>query len=54
MLAVEHYLLAGQPRTALRALVANEAASNDAGREATLRWPWTLSRTRWRQLTWSP
>ena len=54
MLAVEHYLLAGQPRTALRALAANEAASNDAGREATLRWAWPPSRTRWRQPTWSP
>ena len=37
MLAVEHYLSAGQPRTALRALATNEPDSNDTGREATIR-----------------
>ena len=37
MESVEHYLRAGQPRTALRALVAAEADSNGAGREATVR-----------------
>ncbi len=34
--AVEHYLRAGQPRTALRVLVAAEADSNGAGQEATV------------------
>ncbi|HTT88872.1 MAG TPA: LuxR C-terminal-related transcriptional regulator, partial [Acidimicrobiales bacterium] len=36
-LAFEHFLLAGQPRTALRLLAANEAELYDTGREATIK-----------------
>ncbi len=36
-LALEHWLLAGRPREALRVLTANHAALYDAGREATIR-----------------
>jgi LuxR family transcriptional regulator, maltose regulon positive regulatory protein len=36
-LAVEHFLRAGQPQTALRVLAANEAGSNDARPEAPVR-----------------
>ena len=35
--ALEHYLLAGQPRSALRLLAANEALLYDSGRETTIR-----------------
>jgi LuxR family transcriptional regulator, maltose regulon positive regulatory protein len=36
-LALEHFLMAGEPRTALRLLAANEAELYDSGREATIR-----------------
>ncbi len=35
--ALEHYLLAGQPRSALRLLATNEALLYDSGRETTVR-----------------